>query len=195
MPVVVMSDASGSEKSLLSWLPSLGLAEGTSTLLLFGAAMPAKYFAGLPMAVSIVGMLHGLLFMVLLFLLAQAIRAKHLSAGTGILGMLSAVLPFGPFLFHHRLPHSRKSLPQALVSILVAVALLLVGLTVFLARQSPPAMDPHFLQSSLCWTTGAVACGFALAFAAMPLRLFVGLSVALLSIPYFGMVWEMISSK
>ena len=40
----------------------LGHVEGVSTLLLFGVAMPLKYVYGMPLAVSIAGSLHGLLF-------------------------------------------------------------------------------------------------------------------------------------
>ena len=36
--------------------------EGWSLIILLAIAMPLKYFAGRPEAVSIIGMLHGLLF-------------------------------------------------------------------------------------------------------------------------------------
>src|SRR5262249_19012058 len=39
-----------------------GLAEGVSFLLLLGVAMPLKYFADYPMAVTVVGTIHGVLF-------------------------------------------------------------------------------------------------------------------------------------
>ena len=40
----------------------VGYAEGTSFLLLLGIAMPLKYAADIPEGVEVVGMLHGLLF-------------------------------------------------------------------------------------------------------------------------------------
>ncbi|MEL0005162.1 MAG: DUF3817 domain-containing protein, partial [Opitutales bacterium] len=48
----------------------LGNIEGISYLLLLGIAMPMKYFFGFPMAVKIVGMAHGVLFIAYCLLLA-----------------------------------------------------------------------------------------------------------------------------
>ena len=51
--------------SFIRALRTLAIIEGVSTLVLFGIAMPLKYFAGLPLAVRIVGSLHGALFVAL----------------------------------------------------------------------------------------------------------------------------------
>ena len=81
---------------LVGWL------EGASYLLLLFVAMPLKYLAGLPQMVQVVGMAHGILFV--LFGLA----ALHASVALGwparrLLGALvSSVLPFGPFVFEAR---------------------------------------------------------------------------------------------
>ena len=48
--------------------------EGISYLVLIFIAMPLKYFAGIPLAVKIVGMAHGVLF--ILFVLALIIASK-----------------------------------------------------------------------------------------------------------------------
>ena len=56
--------------SPIPWLRYTALAEGVSYLLLLGVAMPLKYLADMPMAVKIVGWAHGLLFMLLLMMLA-----------------------------------------------------------------------------------------------------------------------------
>lgn len=48
--------------------------EGISYLILIFIAMPLKYFAGIPLAVKIVGMAHGVLF--ILFVLALIIASK-----------------------------------------------------------------------------------------------------------------------
>ena len=49
------------DRLFLSRLRRLGFAEGVSTLVLFGIAMPLKYLADMPMAMRIVGSLHGFL--------------------------------------------------------------------------------------------------------------------------------------
>ncbi len=49
----------------------LTLIEGVSFLVLLFVAMPLKYFAGQPLAVKMVGWLHGVLFMLVMLSLAQ----------------------------------------------------------------------------------------------------------------------------
>ena len=84
-------------------LRRLSIVEGISTLVLFGIAMPLKYFAGMPMAVRVVGSLHGALFVGLMVMLLLAIRRVPLSLGTAAVGMVAAVVPGGPFWFDRRL--------------------------------------------------------------------------------------------
>ena len=83
----------------LGRLRALSLVEGTSTLLLFGIAMPLKYLADMPLAVRIVGLIHGVLFVCLALSLLLAIRRVPISKGLATAGMVAAVLPFGPFVF------------------------------------------------------------------------------------------------
>ena len=47
-----------------------GLAEGVSFLTLLCVAMPLKYFMGIPEAVRVVGLIHGILFLLYVGLLA-----------------------------------------------------------------------------------------------------------------------------
>jgi integral membrane protein len=90
----------------LAWLARLrllSLVEGTSTLLLFGVAMPLKYWADMPLAVRVAGSLHGALFIALLGMLAMSVRRLPLSRAMAVQGALAAVLPGGPFWFDGRL--------------------------------------------------------------------------------------------
>ncbi|HEX2061217.1 MAG TPA: DUF3817 domain-containing protein [Thermoanaerobaculia bacterium] len=84
-------------------LRRLAFVEGVSTLVLFGIAMPLKYFAGMPMAVRIVGSIHGALFVALVVMLLLAIRRVPISPALAAVGIAAAVLPGGPFLFDRRL--------------------------------------------------------------------------------------------
>ena len=73
------------------------LVEGISTLVLFGVAMPMKYYAGRPEWVSVVGSLHGLLF---LLVVAMFLVGKWLIPLTGrltALGLVGAIFPLVPF--------------------------------------------------------------------------------------------------
>ncbi len=62
-------------RTYLRWLIVAGLIEGCSTLVLFFVAMPMKYYADIPEAVSVVGMIHGVLFiwLVLMFWFGRTI--------------------------------------------------------------------------------------------------------------------------
>ena len=77
----------------------MGFIEGVSTLILFFVAMPLKYLAGKPIAVEIAGSIHGGLFVCLVLMLAISIWRVPLSVSMSLIGMLSAVLPFGPFVY------------------------------------------------------------------------------------------------
>jgi len=81
----------------------LSIIEGCSTLVLFGIAMPLKYFADMPVAVRIAGSVHGGLFLSLLALCLLGIQRIPLGLPLAARLMVAAVFPFGPFLMDHRL--------------------------------------------------------------------------------------------
>lgn len=71
--------------------------EGYSYIALLGIAMPLKYFAGLPLAVTTVGSIHGFLF-VAMGILALDVKqeAKHPFSWL-ITAFLASIVPFGTF--------------------------------------------------------------------------------------------------
>ncbi|MGZ8868628.1 MAG: DUF3817 domain-containing protein [Thermoanaerobaculia bacterium] len=89
--------------TFLRALRHLAIAEGISTLILFGIAMPLKYMAGMPMAVTIVGSIHGFLFVVLVAMLLLAIRKVPISMRMAAAGIAAAVIPGGPFVLDRKL--------------------------------------------------------------------------------------------
>ena len=76
----------------------VGLCEGTSTLLLFFVAMPLKYMAGKPMAVSIIGAIHGALFIIYCAALWHAMTLNTKPLKWTVKYFVAALVPFGPFL-------------------------------------------------------------------------------------------------
>jgi integral membrane protein len=84
-------------------LRNVGLAEGTSFLLLLGVAMPLKYLADMPMAVRVVGWAHGLLFIAFCLALLQAHRYAKWSIGRSFIFFMAGLVPFGPFLVDRKL--------------------------------------------------------------------------------------------
>lgn len=85
-------------KKTFSWFRKVALAEGISFLVLLGIAMPLKYFADMPMAVTIVGSLHGILF-VAFFILAREVMSDYKKGFKWLVKAgLASLLPFGTFV-------------------------------------------------------------------------------------------------
>ena len=84
--------------SAINALRQIGKIEGISFLLLMGIAMPLKYLAGYPLAVTIVGWAHGVLFVIFCAALARAWWTTSLTFGWASLSFVAALLPFGPFV-------------------------------------------------------------------------------------------------
>ena len=82
----------------LKWLILMGLIEGTSTLVLFFVAMPMKYIWGHAEVVSIVGGLHGILFLGLVAMFIVGWSIVPISGRMVIYGIIGAIVPFGPFV-------------------------------------------------------------------------------------------------
>ena len=79
-------------------LSLVGYLEGFSFLILMGFAMPMKYIGGDPSWVSLMGALHGFLFLAYIGLLVFGVR-RHWNMTALIHGCIASVVPTGPFLF------------------------------------------------------------------------------------------------
>jgi len=77
--------------------------DGISYLILLGIAMPLKYMAGEPLAVKIVGMAHGVLFIALCACLFEVLVRKKLSFRWCVIVFLCAIMPFAPFFLDRKL--------------------------------------------------------------------------------------------
>jgi len=93
----------GMLKTALSRLRLVALSEGISYLLLLGIAMPLKYLYDRPEAVRITGMLHGVLFVLLVVALLQAQRSRQWSARFSLTVLVSSIIPLGAFWMDRRL--------------------------------------------------------------------------------------------
>jgi len=77
----------------------MALFEGSSLLLLLFIAVPLKHFYDLPQAVTLVGPIHGMLFLafnVMLMLYSSRGAISHQQAS---LGVLASFIPFGSFIY------------------------------------------------------------------------------------------------
>lgn len=80
-----------------------GILEGISYLVLLLIAMPLKYFFDFPIAVTIVGGLHGFLFVAFVIIVAFVKFQKRWSILWGIWAVFLSFIPFGTFYLDKQL--------------------------------------------------------------------------------------------
>lgn len=87
----------------------VGFVEACSAIALFFVAMPLKYFADMPKAVTYVGGLHGFLWVAYVLIVIAAYATEKLPLKwVGYLG-LASIVPFGPFLVDGKLKRMEKN--------------------------------------------------------------------------------------
>jgi integral membrane protein len=87
----------------LRQLRVIAFLEGLSFVLLLFVAMPLKYWAGLPLAVRIMGSVHGLLFVAFCWALFRAAVERDWPPRRWLAAFVSSLLPFGTFVFDRSL--------------------------------------------------------------------------------------------
>lgn len=85
-------------RTAIGRLRIVGMVEGLSFLLLLFVAMPLKYIWGRPEAVSVVGMAHGVLFLLYGLALLFAWDAAKWNIRSCAKAFAASLVPFGPFL-------------------------------------------------------------------------------------------------
>lgn len=96
-------------QTALGRLRLVGYLEGISFLVLLLIAMPLKYLAGQPAAVRMVGMAHGVLFVLYVFLLIQNTIEHSWSWRKAMLGFAASLVPLGTFWADRRLFHPNST--------------------------------------------------------------------------------------
>lgn len=84
----------------LRHLSLMALIEAGSLIALFLIAMPLKYMADLPIAVKIVGPIHGALFLWTLGVLLFVVATRKLGLLQGLLFFIAMWIPFAGLLSH-----------------------------------------------------------------------------------------------
>jgi len=93
-------------------LRTIALLEGVSYLLLLGVAMPLKYMAGMPQAVRVVGLAHGLLFMAFIAAVVHVAMMARWSGGRVTYALVASIIPFGTFALDKELREEQRSLRE-----------------------------------------------------------------------------------
>lgn len=88
------------------------LTEGVSYLILLGIAMPLKYLADQPAAVTWTGWVHGALFVGLCALLPWAMWRARWRWTRAALVVIAALIPFGPFIIDPRVRAWEREFPS-----------------------------------------------------------------------------------
>ncbi len=71
--------------------------EGYSYIVLLFIAMPLKYIFGYPEATKVVGMIHGILFIVFVYQLIKATKIVPFSQKESVIFFIASLIPFGSF--------------------------------------------------------------------------------------------------
>jgi integral membrane protein len=96
-------------KTPLGRFRAVAFLEGLSFVVLLFIAMPLKYLAGVPQAVKVVGMAHGVLFMLYLPALLEAALAQRWSLGRAAAAFGASLVPFGTFVFDAKLRREEQA--------------------------------------------------------------------------------------
>jgi len=80
-------------------LKIFSILEGTSLILLLFIAVPLKRLMDMPEAVSIIGPIHGGLFILFNLILIWAVLKHGLKIKHAIIGFIASLLPFGSWIF------------------------------------------------------------------------------------------------
>ena len=86
----------GKEQAIRNFL-RIGKLEGFSFLALLLVAMPLKYVFNHPEFVRVVGMIHGVLFVVFIMSIVILLQNKQLSIKNAVFAFLLSIIPFGTF--------------------------------------------------------------------------------------------------
>ena len=89
-------------KKTFSWFRKIAIAEGISFLVLLLIAMPLKYLGNLPAAVTIVGGLHGLLFIGFMVMAWEVKKEYKKDWGWIAKSFIASILPFGTLVMDHK---------------------------------------------------------------------------------------------
>lgn len=100
-------------KKTYSRFRKIAFAEGVSFLILLFIAMPLKYFAAMPMAVTIVGGLHGVLFIALAVTAYFVLDQYNRTFSWGFKVFIASIIPFGTFYMDKEWKKEEESTKEA----------------------------------------------------------------------------------
>ncbi|BCN93792.1 hypothetical protein THMIRHAM_15770 [Thiomicrorhabdus immobilis] len=94
---------------MMKTLQTLSILEGSSLLLLLFVAVPMKRLAGVPEAVTIIGPIHGALFILFNLFIFYAISKLKLKKKYAAVGFIASLIPFGSFVYKAKVLSRRSA--------------------------------------------------------------------------------------
>ncbi len=110
----MISALQSEERSQLRRMRAVSLLEGATLVLLLGVAVPLKHLAGFPVATSIMGPVHGIAFVLYVWMLVQTLSLGGWTRAEAARMVLAAFIPFGAFENERALARRQASLAQPL---------------------------------------------------------------------------------
>lgn len=101
------------ERALLRRMRAVSWLEGATLLLLLGVAVPLKHLAGYPGLVRVAGPIHGVAFLLYVWLLVQTLSLGSWSRADTLRMAFAALLPFGAFVNERTLARREAALAGA----------------------------------------------------------------------------------
>ncbi len=77
----------------------LAFAEGVSFLLILFITMPLKYYMDMPYPNKLIGMAHGVLFLMYILMTIQFRIGKTWNNRMTLIALIASIVPFGTFYF------------------------------------------------------------------------------------------------
>ncbi len=99
--------------SIIDQFRLIGLIEGISYLVLLFVAMPIKYILGDPSYVKVIGMAHGILFMLFVAAQLRVALKYNFDLKANALYFVAALIPLGTFFTDKRLKNLKTAKLQA----------------------------------------------------------------------------------
>jgi integral membrane protein len=88
--------------------------EGATLLLLLGVAVPLKHLAGFPIATAVMGPVHGIAFVLYLWMVTQTAASGGWTRRETACTVFAAFIPFGTLVNERALARRQTSLPKSI---------------------------------------------------------------------------------
>ena len=98
---------------LLQLFRKVALYEGLSLIILMGIAMPLKYIWGQPGAVKVFGWIHGILFILYIWILLRVWIDRDWPFKRAAIAVIASLVPFGTIIFDRSLKREAEGISSA----------------------------------------------------------------------------------